>query len=888
MRRSVKRIISAALAGMLAVGTAFMAPVTGITDYAKNTGANEVEAAVPYNYAKLLQESLYFYDANMCGGDVSTASLQKSWRSNCHTYDWYQYRRSDGVTVKVDLTGGYHDAGDHVKFGLPAAYSAFVLGMSYDTNKDAYESAGQTGHLRNITTRFADYFVKCAVLNANGTSVDGFCVQVGQGGGGYDHGYWGNPSNQPQSNRTAYFSSSSDPSTDIVSLSAAALAMQYKNFGGQKYLDTAKKLFDYAKRMSKGTNKSAGSFYASSGWEDDYCLAAIMLYKVTGDKQYLNEFNNYYKDGKAKNYYWPLGWDNVAPAVAYYNGNSQAFKTMQNSIGGSTLDGKYKCVNEWGSARYNTSLQYTALMYDKLTGTKTYRSWAEGQMNYLLGQNPKNQCYVVGFASNSSKYPHHRAASGYTGGPKGTTKQAHVLLGALVGGPSNGGYRDTADDYQCNEVAIDYNATLVAAAAAIYSGHKGEAVVDPGMYTDGPVTVYEGVDYSAVYDYQYYINHNPDVKNAFGNDPYKVLQHFVNYGMKECRQAKATFDVKSYKNANVDLREAFGTDLVSYYKHYINYGKNEGRKTTGVTNPVGGVKKLNGVDYSAVYDFTYYSSNNPDVKRAFGNDDIKTLQHFVNYGMKEGRQGIATFNPRGYAYRYGDLRHAFKNSIEKYYLHFIKYGKKEGRSGAACTTASGYETTLDGVNYSKVYDYNYYINKYPDIKKAFDLDDQAVLKHFVTYGMKEGRQGKASFDVCSYKNSYPDLRAAFEGDIEKYYIHYINYGSKEGRNKTTGVTKPVGYVTRIGGVDYKDVYDFNYYLQNNPDIRRVFGNDDVAVLKHFVNYGMKEGRVASKSFNVNYYKNTYGDLRRAFGNNMSDYYMHYIKYGKKEGRKGAR
>ena len=49
-----------------------------------NTG--EINTDVEYNYAKLLQESLYLYDANMCGSDVSAKS-EFSWRSNCHTED---------------------------------------------------------------------------------------------------------------------------------------------------------------------------------------------------------------------------------------------------------------------------------------------------------------------------------------------------------------------------------------------------------------------------------------------------------------------------------------------------------------------------------------------------------------------------------------------------------------------------------------------------------------------------------------------------------------------------------------------------------------------------------------------------------------------------------
>ena len=441
-------------------------PAGNVTDYNYSD--------IDYNYAKLLQYSLYFYDANMCGDEAGTKSLL-DWRGNCHTYDQYSYTRADGSTVTVDLTGGFHDAGDHVKFGLPEAYAAFVLGMSYDTNKSAYVAAGQTNHLQTITTHFADYLTKCAVLNSAGTSVEAYCVQVGNGGGGYDHGYWGAPEAQPQSNRTAYFSSDSAPHTDVVSLSAAALAMQYKNFGGDQYLKTAEMLFAYAKNHKKSVGTTASSFYVSSNWEDDYCLAALMLYQITGNTSYLSEYNQYKNADAAMKPYWPLGWDNVGPAVAYYDGNSGKIAALMGISDGNSTYGGYRCVSNWGSARYNTSMQYTGLLYDILTSTEKYRDWSEGQMKYLLGNNAAKQCFVIGYNAYGPKYPHHRAASGYTGKDQGTTAQKNTLLGALVGGQKiDGSYVDSASDYICNEVAIDYNATLVAAAAAIYEKYTSD------------------------------------------------------------------------------------------------------------------------------------------------------------------------------------------------------------------------------------------------------------------------------------------------------------------------------------------------------------------------------------------------------------------------------
>ena len=298
----------------------------------------------------------------------------------------------------------------------------------------------------------------------------------------------------------------------------------------------------------------------------------------------------------------------------------------------------------------------------------------------------------------------------------------------------------------------------------------------------GPITIYEGVDYARVFDFNYYVNKYPDVKKAFGNDYYAVLRHFVVYGMREGRQAKSNFQVQSYKNANQDLRLAFGNDLRKYYEHYIRNGYREGRKTTGVSTVQNPVTKLNGVDYSKVYDYFYYQNKYSDIKKAFGNDDIATLRHFINNGMKEGRQAKASFELRSYKFAYRDLRAAFGNDNKAYYMHYIKNGYKEKRVATGVTELKNPTTVYQGVDYSKVYDFKYYVKHNPDVYKAFGNDENAVLRHFVVNGMKEGRQAKDTFNLKAYRSRYADLRKAFGNDNKAYYMHYIRNGYKEKRN----------------------------------------------------------------------------------------------------------
>lgn len=391
------------------------------------------------------------------------------------------------------------------------------------------------------------------------------------------------------------------------------------------------------------------------------------------------------------------------------------------------------------------------------------------------------------------------------------------------------------------------------------------------------------VDYSAVFDVAYYANRYPDLKAAFGNDESALLQHFIQYGMAEGRQGSSQFDVYSYKNLYPDLRAAFGNNLKSYYMHYISSGKAEGRKATGVNTLQNPITTYNGIDYSAVYDYNYYLKKYSDLAKIYTNDDIGLLAHFVNCGMGEGRQAKASFDVFSYRNQYQDLRVAFGNNLKSYYMHYISNGKAEGRKATGVKSIQNPITTYNGVDYSSVYDYNFYIKKYSDLARIYTNDEVGLLAHFVNCGMAEGRQAKANFDVFSYRNQYQDLRLAFGKDLKSYYFHYMNSGKKEGRT-AAGVKVLQNPVTIYNGTDYSAVYDYNYYNSKYSDLKSAFKGDDIDLLVHFVNNGMKEGRQASKKFNVQIYKNNYTDLQQAFGNDLKPYYMHYIQNGKAEGR----
>ncbi|MGI6106705.1 MAG: GBS Bsp-like repeat-containing protein, partial [Lachnospiraceae bacterium] len=104
----------------------------------------------------------------------------------------------------------------------------------------------------------------------------------------------------------------------------------------------------------------------------------------------------------------------------------------------------------------------------------------------------------------------------------------------------------------------------------------GKSVTVPAAASSSGSTAGSG-DYSAVFDAQYYLSHYPDLQAAFGSDASAAYSHFLQYGMKEARQASANFNPVVYRNRYPDLNAAFGDRWELYYQHYIQYGIAENR-----------------------------------------------------------------------------------------------------------------------------------------------------------------------------------------------------------------------------------------------------------------------------------------------------------------------
>ena len=439
---------------------------------------NKAKAATTFNYGEALQKAIMFYEFQMSGKLPSW--VRNNWRGDSGL--------NDGKDVGLDLTGGWHDAGDHVKFNLPMSYSASMLAWAVYEYRTAFEKSGQLEHILNQIEWVNDYFVKCHPLKYV------YYYQVGDPI--EDHNFWG-PAEVMQMKRPAYKCDLNNPASSVVaetaaSLAAASIVIRERN--KQKadiYLQHAIDLFDFADRTRSDTGYIAATgFYTSGGFIDDLGWAAVWLYLATNDKSYLDKAEALMAEYAGGTNTWTQCWDDVrygAILLLAKITNKDIYKgAVERNLNHWTYNITYTpkglaWLTGWGSLRYATTAAFLAFVYADWSGCPEYKRTAylkfgESQINYALGSTGRS--FLVGFGHNYPQHPHHRNAhSSWANSMRIPEYHRHILYGALVGGPgSDDSYNDDITDYVQNEVACDYNAGIVGALAKMYLMYGGEPI----------------------------------------------------------------------------------------------------------------------------------------------------------------------------------------------------------------------------------------------------------------------------------------------------------------------------------------------------------------------------------------------------------------------------
>ena len=453
-------------------------------------GLGSAPAAGKFNYAEALQKSVLFYEAQQSGALPAWNRLD--WRGPSGL--------QDGKDAGLDLTGGWYDAGDNVKFNFPMAGSATLLAWGGIEYAEAYNKSGQMAHLRNNLRWVADYFVKCHP-EPN--------VLYGQVGDGVkDHAWWG-AAEVMQMERPSAKVDAVKPGSDLAGETAAALAAISMVFRASdaayadKLLGHAKQLYDFADKhrgLYSDAIPGAKAFYNSwSGYNDELVWGALWLHMATKDAAYLAKAEAGYANLSVENqtttrsYKWTHAWDDksygcyvllakITGKAVYKQDAERWLDYWTVGVGGAKVfhtPGGLAWLDTWGSLRYAMNTSLLAFIYSDwvpdAAKKKQYRDFAARQADYILGENPAKRSYVIGFGTNPPTKPHHRTAHGsWADNMKVPVESRHVLYGALVGGPGkDDAYVDDRSDFVMNEVACDYNAAFTGVLARMVQEFGG-------------------------------------------------------------------------------------------------------------------------------------------------------------------------------------------------------------------------------------------------------------------------------------------------------------------------------------------------------------------------------------------------------------------------------
>ncbi|KAK1619441.1 hypothetical protein QYE76_024958 [Lolium multiflorum] len=405
-----------------------------------------------HNYEEALRKSLLYFEAQRSGR--LPHGQRVPWRDHSGL--------TDGLEQGVDLVGGYYDAGDHVKFGLPMAFTVTMLSWSLVEYGDYVAAAGELAHALEAIKWGADYFVKAH------TKPDELWAEVGDGD--TDHYCWQRPEDMTTS-RQAYKVDRENPGSDVAGETAAALAAASMVFRDSNphyahlLLHHAQQLFEFADKYRGKYDSSIAevkSYYASvSGYKDELLWAALWLHRATGRADYLDyvvdNAHDFGGTGWAiTEFSWDVKYAGVqilaarlllrgehtaaqketleryqAKAEHYVcaclgrNRNTDDDDESSNNVERSP--GGMLYIRQWNNMQYVTNAAFLLSAYsDYLSdagvatvtcaggltaGADEVAALARQQVDYVLGDNPRGVSYLVGYGA---KYParvHHRAAS---------------------------------------------------------------------------------------------------------------------------------------------------------------------------------------------------------------------------------------------------------------------------------------------------------------------------------------------------------------------------------------------------------------------------------------------------------------------------------------------
>ena len=429
-------------------------------------------------YDEAFKASLRMFYLQRCGMELTSDLAGDYAHPACHT----EKATIFGTSEKIDVSGGWHDAGDYGRYVVSGAKAAADLMLAYKLYPQAFDDALNIPESGNGVPD---------VLDEVRYELDWLFKMQNSEGGVYHKVTCANfpgfvmPEEETEELIVTPVSTTATADFAAVMAMASTVYAEFDMPYSQRCLDAATRATNYLEKHKsvEGTKNPDGIVtgeYPDDKDIDERIWAYAELYKATGETVYDEEFSKLMQSGASCAA--DLGWQGVSAYAGYAYLSAPVKGKFYDAVLASFMSGIAEVEATASTDSYNSSLKeypwgsnmtianngMYVLLYDKIAGYQKGDEIARQQLNYLLGTNGTGYCFLTGFGTLSPTTPHHRPSQ---------AKKAAVP-GMVAGGPNQNledpyaqnvlantapalCYADSDQAFSLNEVTIYWNSPVV-------------------------------------------------------------------------------------------------------------------------------------------------------------------------------------------------------------------------------------------------------------------------------------------------------------------------------------------------------------------------------------------------------------------------------------------
>lgn len=446
-------------------------------------------------YADVRNALQKFFCLSRCGTDLTEKFAGTYRRRKCHTASARLFSKQE---KKIDVSGGWHDAGDYGRYVVTAAAALGSMLYAYEMFPDTFaesinipesgngfpdilnECRWELGWLLKMQRGNGSVYHKAVTLSAADTvmpSADDDNVFV----------------MEPSASATLLFCAVTALAARIFSETDGhfSRALQAASLNAWEWVEKQKELKPF--KNPHGVSCLEYAEWFDEDFRDDIFWAASELYSLTGEKKYLNRMMDIYEQidttSFSKSAVGGFG------ALSYLTNEKTKNPVLTEALKNAFV---FRCENFLALAKhsgYNTAMENESYIWGSnreiagrimtlaaayhFTGNEIYISVCVELINYLFGKNPMGTCYVTGFGACPAMFPHHRPSAAdhidapvpgmLVGGPDRLRSDEYSRWHIPKGTPPAKCYLDKEYCYSANNVSVSWNASAVFALAFLDS-----------------------------------------------------------------------------------------------------------------------------------------------------------------------------------------------------------------------------------------------------------------------------------------------------------------------------------------------------------------------------------------------------------------------------------